>query len=261
MFGNTANLTKRNKLGPIYHPKKDFSDDGEVDNIPPPRRKVNVGSSGHSRTRPIAPQSVSSTWGTSFPELGFGDASTSEPSHVRLESKERDNYSGIIDHKKEHFDRELAHAKGENNKLGTKLADKKKEFAETQREQKGNLRTPKAKFTEDPNPIRKGVAPLEDVNKGDVPPGARWTKISRKLVNPEALERGKERYEARDEFVIVLRVLSRDEVQDYAEATEKIRGLLKSKTSTYELTFTSCSWRGRRKEKPKRRTDREEENI
>jgi hypothetical protein len=44
-------------------------------------------------------------------------------------------------------------------------------------------------------------------------------------VNPEALEAGKERFEAREDFVIVLRVLSRDEVQGYAEVTQRIRGL------------------------------------
>jgi len=66
----------------------------------------------------------------------------------------------------------------------------------------------------------------QDAKKDGVPPDARWTKISRKLVNPEALEAGKERYEAREDFVIVLRVLSRDEVQAYAEVTERIRGMI-----------------------------------
>lgn len=89
---------------------------------------------------------------------------------------------------------------------------------------KGILRAPREKFPEDPSPIREGVAPLKDAKKDGVPPDARWTKINRKLVNPEALELGKERYEARDDFVIVLRVLSRDEVQGYAEVTQKLRG-------------------------------------
>lgn len=88
---------------------------------------------------------------------------------------------------------------------------------------KGILRVPKEKFPEDPSPIREGVAPLKDAKKDGIPPDARWTKISRKLVNPEALELGKERFEARDDFVIVLRVLSRDEVQGYAEVTQKLR--------------------------------------
>lgn len=88
---------------------------------------------------------------------------------------------------------------------------------------KGILRVPKEKFPEDPSPIREGVAPLKDAKKDGIPPDARWTKISRKLVNPEALELGKERFEARDDFVIVLRVLTREEVQGYAEVTSKLR--------------------------------------
>ncbi|KUJ18784.1 uncharacterized protein LY89DRAFT_505055 [Mollisia scopiformis] len=87
---------------------------------------------------------------------------------------------------------------------------------------KGILRRPRDKFPEDPAPIREGVAPLKD-GKKDIPPDARWTKISRKLVNPAALEAGKERFEARDDFVIVLRVLSREEIQAYADVTQRIR--------------------------------------
>lgn len=90
---------------------------------------------------------------------------------------------------------------------------------------KGILRSPREKFPEDPAPIREGVAPLKDATRDGIPLEARWTKISRKLVNPEALEAGKERFEARDDFVIVLRVLSRDEVQGYADVTQRIRGL------------------------------------
>lgn len=88
---------------------------------------------------------------------------------------------------------------------------------------KGILRPPREKFPEEANPVREGVAPLKDSKKDGIPPDARWTKISRSLVNPEALELGKERFEARDECVIVLRVLTKEEVQGYAEVTQKIR--------------------------------------
>ncbi|KAI0509580.1 hypothetical protein F5B22DRAFT_657977 [Xylaria bambusicola] len=89
---------------------------------------------------------------------------------------------------------------------------------------KGILKTPSAKFPEDSNPIREGVAPhKDDKTKKDVPAGARWTKISRKKVNPEALTIGKERFEVRDDFVIVLRVLNKEEIQAYATATAQIR--------------------------------------
>jgi hypothetical protein len=56
---------------------------------------------------------------------------------------------------------------------------------------RGILRPPREKFPEDPVPIREGVAPLKDAMKDGVPPHARWTKISRRMVNPEALEAGK----------------------------------------------------------------------
>ncbi|GAP88057.1 putative zinc finger protein dhhc domain-containing protein [Rosellinia necatrix] len=89
---------------------------------------------------------------------------------------------------------------------------------------KGILKTPSARFPEDQNPIREGVAPhKDDYSKKDVPAGARWTKISRKKVNPDALTIGKERFEVRDDFVIVLRVLNKEEIQAYATATAQIR--------------------------------------
>ena len=90
---------------------------------------------------------------------------------------------------------------------------------------KGILKQPKVQFPEEPNPVREGVAPhKDDKSKNDVPTGARWTKISRKMVNPEALKIGKERFEVRDDFVIVLRVLSKEEIQGYAAATATLRG-------------------------------------
>ncbi|KAK1758603.1 hypothetical protein QBC47DRAFT_358438 [Echria macrotheca] len=89
---------------------------------------------------------------------------------------------------------------------------------------KGILKQPKPQFPEEPNPIREGVAPhKDDKTKANVPQGARWTKISRKMVNPEALTIGKERFEVRDDFVIVLRVLSKEEIQAYAAATAQLR--------------------------------------
>ncbi|KAL2132406.1 hypothetical protein VTI74DRAFT_3824 [Chaetomium olivicolor] len=89
---------------------------------------------------------------------------------------------------------------------------------------KGILKQPRAQFPEEPNPVREGVAPhKDDKTKANVPPGARWTKISRKMVNPEALKIGKERFEVRDDFVIVLRVLSKEEIQAYAAATATLR--------------------------------------
>ena len=46
-----------------------------------------------------------------------------------------------------------------------------------------------------PNFPREGVAPLKDAKENGIPLDARWTNIKQELVNPEALEVGKERYE------------------------------------------------------------------
>jgi rubredoxin len=90
---------------------------------------------------------------------------------------------------------------------------------------RGILKQPRVSFPEEESYIREGVAPhKEDKKAKEVPPGARWTKISRKVVNPEALTIGKERFEVRDDFVIVLRVLSKEEIQAYAAATQVLRG-------------------------------------
>lgn len=78
-------------------------------------------------------------------------------------------------------------------------------------------------FPEDPNPTREGVAPHKNAGKKGIPPGARWTKIKRAWVNPEALRAAHERYEERDDYVIVLRVLSIEEIENLAHKTRKIR--------------------------------------
>ncbi|PHH65195.1 hypothetical protein CDD81_3054 [Ophiocordyceps australis] len=95
---------------------------------------------------------------------------------------------------------------------------------------KGILKQPSARFPEDNNSAREGVAPhKEDKKIKEAPEGARWTKINRKIVNPEALTIGKERFEVRDDFVIVLRVLSKEEIQAYAAATQVLREKRRSK--------------------------------
>jgi hypothetical protein len=86
------------------------------------------------------------------------------------------------------------------------------------------LRKPTEKFPEDPEPIREGVAPHKDALKGkDIPVGARWTRIDRRLVNPAALEEAKERFEERIDCVIILRVLSKKEIQKFADRTKELR--------------------------------------
>lgn len=89
---------------------------------------------------------------------------------------------------------------------------------------KAILKPPRESFPEKPNPIKEGIAPLKDANKTGIPPVMRWTNIDRRLVNPEALDAGNERYRKRTGYIIVLRVLSKDEIQMYAVKTREIRG-------------------------------------
>jgi hypothetical protein len=58
----------------------------------------------------------------------------------------------------------------------------------------------------------------------EIPSNAKWTKIDRKLVNPQALEEKGERFEERLDCVIVLRVLTKEEIAEFAERTREIRG-------------------------------------
>jgi hypothetical protein len=94
---------------------------------------------------------------------------------------------------------------------------------------KSILRKPTEKFPEHPNPTREGVTPLKDRLKKEgggkeIPEGAKWTKVDRRLVNPQALEEKGERFEERQDYVIVLRVLTKDEIQGFANRTNEIRG-------------------------------------
>jgi hypothetical protein len=121
---------------------------------------------------------------------------------------------------------------------------------------KGILRKPTEKFPEDPEPIREGVAPHKDALKGkDIPVGARWTRIDRRLVNPEALEQAKERFEERMDCVIVLRVLTKEEIQKLADRTKKIR---ESREEEYDHDRRDRDDRDRRSHRSK--DDRDDED-
>ncbi|KAJ4347965.1 uncharacterized protein N0V89_009337 [Didymosphaeria variabile] len=55
------------------------------------------------------------------------------------------------------------------------------------------------------------------------PASARWTKIDRRFVNPQALEEAREQFEEREDCCIVLRVLTQEEIQKLADRTKEIR--------------------------------------
>ena len=88
---------------------------------------------------------------------------------------------------------------------------------------KSILRKPRDKFPEHPDTVREGVAPHKEMPKKDVPPNARWTKINRKLVNPEALEQDGIRYNEYVDHVIVLKAMDLEEIEKYTKKTAEIR--------------------------------------
>jgi len=97
------------------------------------------------------------------------------------------------------------------------------EASERKEAPKGILRKPTDKFPDHPNQVREGVAPLKAVE--GVPSDARWTKINRSKVNPQTLTEAGERFEERRDFVVVLRVVPREQIDKWAERTDQIRGM------------------------------------
>lgn len=107
---------------------------------------------------------------------------------------------------------------------------------------RGILRKPTKIFPDHKDDIREGVAPLkEEAERKGIPLGARWTKIDRRLVNPEALDAFSERYEERLDCVIVLRVLTKEEIQKFADKTKEIRGSAPIQFHMTRLTLSSGS--------------------
>lgn len=76
-----------------------------------------------------------------------------------------------------------------------------------------------------------GTSPRQDMSQrlapdehgNEISPDARWTRINRALVSPEVLQQDKRRYEARPDFVAVLGVLSRAEIESLAARSQALR--------------------------------------
>ncbi|RDL39608.1 uncharacterized protein BP5553_03948 [Venustampulla echinocandica] len=88
------------------------------------------------------------------------------------------------------------------------------------------IRPPKANISRDglstsPRPETIRLAP--DSQGNEIPPDAKWTKINRRLVSPEVFDQDGRRYEARPDFVAVLGVLSRKEIEEYTMRSQELR--------------------------------------
>jgi len=84
-----------------------------------------------------------------------------------------------------------------------------------------NVQSPNGGYGTSPRPESVRLAP--DSFGNEIPPDAKWTKIKRSLVSPEVLDQDGRRYEARPNFVAVLGVLSRKEIEDYAARSHELR--------------------------------------
>ncbi|KAH7416641.1 hypothetical protein BKA64DRAFT_636042 [Cadophora sp. MPI-SDFR-AT-0126] len=90
----------------------------------------------------------------------------------------------------------------------------------------GSIGSPSATSTIQRSPLMT-LAPDEFGNR--IPEDAKWTKINRRLVSPEVLEQDHKRYEARPDFVFILGLLTRTEIEDYAARTHVIRAARKAR--------------------------------
>lgn len=135
-----------------------------------------------------------------------------QPTLSRFPSKERDQAPLFSDN----------HAANAKSNVAKDADDIDKEHLDSKvvNPIRGVLKKSRDRFPEDIDPIREGVAPLA-LPGTSIPRNARWTKIDRKIVSPEALEG--ERFEEREDYIIVLRVLSKEEIEKYALKTFEIR--------------------------------------
>ncbi|KAM3416523.1 hypothetical protein BST61_g8113 [Cercospora zeina] len=174
------------------------------------------------------------------PQAPYPDTSSTSPPSAARRSFERDDESNVtasnasimpdLHRKPSILDRPMTdepvqiidNSQSDKRENRVRIVDPPTE--QEDKKPKGILKKPTEKFPEDNNAIREGVAPLKDATKKGIPPGARWTKIDRRLVNPEALEAAQERFEERLDCVIVLRVLTKEEIQKLADKTRDIRG-------------------------------------
>lgn len=93
---------------------------------------------------------------------------------------------------------------------------------------RGILRKPTDQFPEPEGFIREGAQPHKDRHAEllaqGLDPQARWTKVSRDIINPRALEIGLERFEILNEDeIVILRVMTPSELESFAKLTAAIR--------------------------------------
>ncbi|KAL5596571.1 uncharacterized protein BROUX77_007255 [Berkeleyomyces rouxiae] len=114
-------------------------------------------------------------------------------------------------------------------KKQVRVVSPKREKSQVQKKLRGILKAP-SKFPENREDGPSNAAGDKDDGRQDgsgdsnpVPEGARWTLLSRRIVNCEALDMANEKYDVMDDQIIVMRVLTHNEIQLYANATTDLR--------------------------------------
>ncbi|KAJ6092211.1 hypothetical protein N7467_004180 [Penicillium canescens] len=122
-------------------------------------------------------------------------------------------------------DRNLSSIDGEDNaRQSATIGPPAQEYSNATIPPKGILQPQLESFPEGPNPLSEGDPPFEQAHNKDLLPDKWWTKIDRRLVSPAALTAGLERFEERADAIVVLRVLSEEEIQAYAAKTLELSG-------------------------------------
>ncbi|CAP65468.1 uncharacterized protein PODANS_6_9690 [Podospora anserina S mat+] len=94
---------------------------------------------------------------------------------------------------------------------------------------KGILKKPRAQFPE--------LFPEWDREEINDPRQNKWTKISRSLVDPEALDLGLEEFHTIESFVVVHRFLSQEEIKSYVDLTKAVKGNLEPPTHNEQASL------------------------
>lgn len=180
----------RRRLNTLHRPMN-FAHEAQ-DQPPPPAEQVKA-RKGSNKMQPV--EVASQTGQTAFPshENNFLDVSPAEPQTVFPDGPPP-------------FPPETKPTQGQTELPRGHILEKQTE-----------------KSPGDPESIQDDLSSFESEPAKIVPPNARWTKIDRRLVNPQALEEAKERFEERLDCVIVLRVLTKVEIQTLANRTRDIR--------------------------------------
>ncbi|KAF2474226.1 uncharacterized protein BDR25DRAFT_385695 [Lindgomyces ingoldianus] len=99
---------------------------------------------------------------------------------------------------------------------------------------------------DDPRHISHSRPTTPEEGEKTIPLGARWTKINRRLIDPYALNEAGMPFEERGNYIVVLTVLSPEDIQNLVERTKAIRATQQRKEAIYHKQQTELEMEGGR---------------